>query len=79
MGRTYDRDLKDIFAIQDEISLKITNVLNVKLSDGEIALFLGKGTKNLEAYLKMMQARAIFIRGNKENNAQAQEAVRGSY
>jgi len=69
----YDRDLKDIFAIQDEISLKITNVLNVKLSDGEIALFLGKGTKNLEAYLKMMQARAIFIRGNKENNAQAKK------
>jgi adenylate cyclase len=69
----YDRDLKDIFAIQDEISLKITNVLNVKLSDGEIALFLGKGTKNLEAYLKMMQARALFIRVNKENNAQAKK------
>ncbi len=69
----YDRDLKDIFAIQDEISLKITNVLNIKLSDGEIALFLGKGTKNLEAYLKMMQARAIFIRGNRENNAQAKK------
>jgi adenylate cyclase len=69
----YDRDLKDIFAIQDEISLKITNVLNVKLSDGEIALFLGRGTKNLEAYLKMMQARALFIRVNKENNAQAKK------
>jgi adenylate cyclase len=76
----YDRDLKDIFAIQDEISLKITNVLNVKLSDGEIALFLGRGTKNLEAYLKMMQGRALFIRVNKENNAQAkklfEEAIR---
>ncbi len=76
----YDRDLKDIFAIQDEISLKITNVLNIKLSDGEIALFLGRGTKNLEAYLKMMQGRALFIRVNKENNAQAkklfEEAIR---
>jgi adenylate cyclase len=69
----YDRDLKDIFAMQDEISLKITNVLNVKLSDGETALFLGRGTKNLEAYLKMMQARALFIRVNKENNAQAKK------
>jgi adenylate cyclase len=71
----YDRDLKDIFAIQDEISLKITSVLNVKLSDGEIALFLGRGTKNLEAYLKMIQARKFFINVNKENNAQAKKLV----
>ena len=71
----YDRDLKDIFAIQDEISLKITSVLNVKLSDGEIALFLGKGTKNLEAYLKMIQTRSLIIRVNKENNAQAKKMV----
>jgi adenylate cyclase len=71
----YDRDLKDIFAIQDEISLKITSVLNVKLSNGEIALFLGKGTENLEAYLKLIQARALFIRLNKENNAQAKKLV----
>jgi TolB-like protein/class 3 adenylate cyclase len=71
----YDRDLKDIFAIQDEISLKITSVLNVKLSDGEVALFLGKGTKNLEAYLKLIQARELFIRVNKENNAQAKKLV----
>jgi len=71
----YDRDLKDIFAIQDEISLKITSVLNVKLSDGEIALFLGKGTKNLEAYLRLIQARDLFIRLNKENNAQAKRLV----
>ena len=71
----YERDLKDIFAIQDEISLKITSVLNVKLSDGEIALFLGKGTKNLEAYLKLIQARSLIINLNKENNAQAKKMV----
>jgi adenylate cyclase len=69
----YDRDLKDIFAMQDEISLKITSVLNVKLSDGETALLLGRGTKNLEAYLKMMQARSLIIHVNKENNAQAKK------
>jgi adenylate cyclase len=66
---------KDIFAIQDEISLKITSVLNVKLSDGEIALSLGKGTKNLEAYLKLIQARSLIIHINKENNAQAKKLI----
>jgi len=71
----YDRDLEDIFAIQDEISLKITSALNVRLSDGEIALFFGTGTKNLEAYLKLIQARSLIINLNKENNAQAKKMV----
>jgi adenylate cyclase len=71
----YDKDLKDIFAIQDEISLKITSALNVKLTDGEIALLLGKSTKNLEAYLKMIQARELMTRANKEDNAQAKKLI----
>jgi len=71
----YDREMKDIFAIQDEITLKVTSVLNVKLTDGETALLLGKGTKNLEAYLKMIQARELVTRGNKEDNAQAKKLI----
>jgi len=65
----YDRDLKDVFAVQDEITVKITSALNVKLTDGEIALMLGKSTKNLEAYLKLIQARESMLQGNKENIA----------
>jgi adenylate cyclase len=65
----YDRDLKDIFAVQDEITVKITSALNVKLTDGEIALMLGRSTKNLEAYLKLIQAREFMLQGNKENIA----------
>ena len=71
----YDREMKDIFATQDEITLKVTSTLNVKLTDGEVALLLGKGTKNLEAYLKMIQAREVFTRGNKEDNAQAKKLI----
>ena len=70
----YDRDLKDIFAVQDEITLKITSALNVKLTDGEIALMLGKSTKNLEAYLKLIQAREFMLQGNKENIALSRRA-----
>jgi TolB-like protein/class 3 adenylate cyclase/Tfp pilus assembly protein PilF len=71
----YDREMKDIFAIQDDITTKVTSTLNVKLTDGEIALLLGKGTKNLEAYLKMIQARELVTRGNKEDNAQAKRLI----
>ena len=53
----YDRSLKDIFALQDEIILKIVTALQVNLATGEQARVWAKGTKNLEAYLKLMQAR----------------------
>jgi TolB-like protein len=51
----YDRELKDIFAVQDEITKKIIIELQVKLTTGEEARVFGIGTSNLEAYLKVLQ------------------------
>jgi adenylate cyclase len=56
----YDRDLKDIFALQDEITMKILTALQVKLTEGAQANLFAKGTKNIEAYLKGLQALAII-------------------
>jgi adenylate cyclase len=67
----YDRDMKDIFSLQDEITLKILTALQVNLISGEQARVWAKGTKNLEAYLKLMQCRQTLIRMNKESNVQA--------
>jgi adenylate cyclase len=53
----YDRDLKDILNLQDEITLKVLTAVQVKLTIGEVARLYEKGTKNLEAYLKVLQAR----------------------
>jgi adenylate cyclase len=53
----YDRDLKDILNLQDEITLKVLTAVQVKLTSGESARGLEKGTKNLDAYLKVLQAR----------------------
>jgi adenylate cyclase len=53
----YDRDLKDIFALQDEITMKIMTALQVKLTEGQTARLTARGTKNLEAYLKCLEAR----------------------
>ncbi len=69
----YDRDLKDIFALQDEITLKITTALQVKLTAGEQARLMAKGTTNLEAYLKYMQFREQAQRMTKEGNAAARK------
>jgi eukaryotic-like serine/threonine-protein kinase len=46
----YDRQMEDIFDIQDELSLAITETLKVKLLDTELAELLQRRTENAEAY-----------------------------
>ena len=67
----YNRELKNIFALQDDITMKVITALQVKLTIGEGARLLAKGTKNLEAYLKYLQASAVFNTQTKEGYAQA--------
>jgi adenylate cyclase len=62
----YERELKDIFAVQDEVTKKIITALQVRLTQGEQARTAAKGTSNLEAYLKIMQARVNLYRANTE-------------
>lgn len=63
----YERELKDTFALQDEITRKILSALEVRLTRGEQATTPRKVTDNLEAYLKVLQARwYIYHRRNKE-------------
>jgi adenylate cyclase len=63
----YDRELEDLFALQDEITLKIITSLRVKLTEGEMVRVAG--TDNLEAYLRNIQAVEQMRRWNKEGNA----------
>jgi adenylate cyclase len=68
----YDRDIKDIFAVQDEITKEIISALQVKLTEGEQAEVYAKGTDNLEAYLKVMKAHWLYTQGTKEGVSKAQ-------
>jgi TolB-like protein/Tfp pilus assembly protein PilF len=63
----YDRERKDIFALQDEITLKVLTGLQVKLTEGDQALILGKKLKNLDVYLKYLEATAHFRKGTRES------------
>ncbi|MDA8121542.1 MAG: adenylate/guanylate cyclase domain-containing protein [Deltaproteobacteria bacterium] len=75
----YDRDLKEIFRLQDEVILKITSALSVNLTAGEQARVWAEGTKNLEAYLRFIQGREYLIQGSRESVAlarrEAEEAI----
>ena len=46
---------EDIFELQDEITMKILTELQVKITEGEAARIYAKGTKNLQAYLKVLE------------------------
>ena len=69
----YDRDLKDIFAIQDEITMRIITSLEVKLTGGGTIRVQASGTNNLEAYLLCLQANDQIIRLNKDGNLLAKQ------
>jgi len=56
----YDRDLSDIFAVQDEITLNIVSALGQKLSEGEYATDSRKGTASLDAWRAAVQAMSAF-------------------
>jgi adenylate cyclase len=70
----YDRNLKDVFALQDEITMKILMALQVKLTEGEQGRILGKGTENHEAYVRILQGREHIYLMNKEGNALARQS-----
>jgi adenylate cyclase len=59
----YDRDLDDIFAIQDEISKAIVDALKVKLLPQEKKAIESRGTSIVEAYNLYLMARQQWISG----------------
>jgi adenylate cyclase len=67
----YDRTIKDIFDLQDEITMKVITELRVKMSGDETYRTFAKGTNNLQAYLKVLEANWYISQGNKEANMAA--------
>ncbi len=60
----FDRDLTDIFEIQDEISKSIVEALKVKLLPSEKKAIEQRGTTNVEAYKLYLLARQYWTTGN---------------
>jgi adenylate cyclase len=71
----YDRNFKDLFAVYDELTVKIMGGIGAKLTMGQRARVAAKGTDNVEAYIKYLQAQDYWYRANKEANLQARKLV----
>jgi adenylate cyclase len=63
----YDREVKDLFSVQDDISKQILTALRVSLVEGEQERVWAKGTNNIEAYLKFLKAYDTFKSFNKKS------------
>jgi TolB-like protein/Tfp pilus assembly protein PilF len=63
----YNKTLKDMFTIQDEITLNVVEELKVKLTGGELERLTRRETTSLEAYQLYLQGRYFRWIENKEN------------
>src|SRR5436305_8717216 len=70
----YDRDLNDIFALQDEISRAIVDALKVKLLPEEKKAIERRGTENGDAYNLLPMARQSYTTGF-EGDSRRNEAI----
>ena len=72
----YDRDLTDIFAIQDELSKAIVDALKIRLLPGEKKAIEQRGTTNSEAYNLYLMARKYWVSGNYGDIKREQRVIR---
>jgi adenylate cyclase len=75
-GERYDRDMEDIFLLQDDVTEKIIAALRVKVEKAEIERVLRKPSESLEAYDYALRGRAYVYATTKEQNARAQECFK---
>jgi len=63
----FDREIEDIFAIQDEIARSVIDALGLSLTQREERRFLKASTKNVEAYEFYLRARKLFQQWTRQN------------
>ena len=72
----YDRDLQDIFGVQDEVTQEIVTALRIHVSDAEQRHLVKKETDDLDAYDDLLKGRELFLQFTPEGNREAEEKFR---
>jgi tetratricopeptide (TPR) repeat protein len=68
----YDRELVDIFEVQDDLTREIVGALSLRLSDSERQRLTRKGTLNIDAYEHFLRGREAFALMSQQSGASAQ-------
>jgi TolB-like protein/Flp pilus assembly protein TadD len=71
-AENYDREGGDVFAVIDEITIAVMNLMQATVTDKAAAEYIPfqKGTTNLKAYERLVQGLAIYRRWNSDANLQ---------
>lgn len=72
----YDREINEVFAVQDEITASLIGALSIKLSSQEKQRLAQRSTSNLKAYEYFLEGQALSRKQTKITNAQAREAYK---
>ena len=70
-SETYDAELKDIFAVQDDIARRVVGAAAVKLTRFERERILAKPTENLVAYEYLLRGREFLSHATRDKNDEA--------
>jgi adenylate cyclase len=67
----FERDLTDVFALQDEVTIAVVTAIEPKLVQTEIALAARRGSENLTAYDCYLRAIPLYYPATRDGNAEA--------
>src|SRR6516165_7256766 len=68
-GDQYDRDITEVFSVQDEISSEVSQKLLLKLTGEQAARLVKRHTENLEAY-------QLYLRGRRNSEKRSTEGLK---
>jgi len=71
----FDRDLTDIFAVQDDVTGQIVAALSLNLTHSDRQRLMAEQTDNMEAFDCFLRGRELWWRHAKEPNAQARDLL----
>jgi adenylate cyclase len=74
----FDRELTDVFALQDEVVKNIVTALEVELTDAEKGGLGKRYTDSIEAYDLFLKGQRVFFRFTREGNREARNLYRGA-
>jgi len=69
----YDRTVRDVFAVQDDITANIVRALSVQLTEAEKRRTARKFTTRVEAYDDFLKGQSLYFRHTREDNRHARE------
>ncbi len=72
----FDREMTDIFAVQDDVTTQIVSALAINLSSGDRQSIAVEHTDNQEAYDCFLRGRELFLRATKDANREAANLLR---